>query len=197
MTSNFTSNTTDPWYESVGSNIPLTQGDIIFDCPIICWDSSIDIKNGEELESMVLAIKSDVIVMTQACDLENKKVKNVILCPHLSLDQFKEEWIQYMNAKGQTKLDKMWNKTCEDIKNGYQWQLAMLNKGSQENIAHRIVDFSEVYTLPRDFLESLLQIKGKDRLRLRPPYREHLSQAFARFFMRVGLPEGIENVWHV
>ena len=26
------------------------------------------------------------------------------------------------------------------------------------------------------------------RLRLLPPYREHLSQSFARFFMRVGLP---------
>jgi hypothetical protein len=25
-------------------------------------------------------------------------------------------------------------------------------------------------------------------LRLCPPYREHLAQAFARFFMRVGLP---------
>ena len=25
------------------------------------------------------------------------------------------------------------------------------------------------------------------RLRLCPPYREHLSQAFARYFMRVGL----------
>jgi hypothetical protein len=29
------------------------------------------------------------------------------------------------------------------------------------------------------------------RLRLLPPYREHLSQAFARFFMRVGLPVDI------
>jgi hypothetical protein len=26
------------------------------------------------------------------------------------------------------------------------------------------------------------------RLRLRSPYREHLAQAFARYFMRVGLP---------
>jgi hypothetical protein len=26
---------------------------------------------------------------------------------------------------------------------------------------------------------------------LLPPYREHLSQAFARFFMRVGLPVDI------
>jgi hypothetical protein len=29
------------------------------------------------------------------------------------------------------------------------------------------------------------------RLRLLPPYREHLSQAFARLFMRVGLPADI------
>jgi hypothetical protein len=30
-----------------------------------------------------------------------------------------------------------------------------------------------------------------NRLRLCPPYREHLAQAFARFFMRVGLPSDI------
>lgn len=33
-----------------------------------------------------------------------------------------------------------------------------------------------------------LDLPGKgDGLRLHPPYREHLSQAFARFFLRVGL----------
>jgi hypothetical protein len=31
------------------------------------------------------------------------------------------------------------------------------------------------------------------RLRLLPPYREHLSQSFARFFMRVGLPVDIPS----
>lgn len=52
-----------------------------------------------------------------------------------------------------------------------------------------------MYTLPRTFLESFLQNKQQSRLRLRPPYREHLSQAFARFFMRVGLPTGVKKVW--
>jgi hypothetical protein len=28
-----------------------------------------------------------------------------------------------------------------------------------------------------------------------PPYREHLSQAFARFFMRVGLPQPVDPSW--
>lgn len=45
-----------------------------------------------------------------------------------------------------------------------------------------------VYSVPRSFLESLLKQRMQSRLRLLPPYREHLSQAFARFFMRVGLP---------
>ncbi|MBM4033230.1 MAG: hypothetical protein FJ291_15815 [Planctomycetes bacterium] len=31
------------------------------------------------------------------------------------------------------------------------------------------------------------------RVRLCPPYREHLAQAFARFFMRVGLPVDIPD----
>jgi hypothetical protein len=41
--------------------------------------------------------------------------------------------------------------------------------------------------------EDLLReyVKDKKRIRLLPPYREHLSQAFARHFMRVGLPSGI------
>lgn len=53
---------------------------------------------------------------------------------------------------------------------------------------HRVVDFHAIYTVPRDFLETLLLDRNKPRVRLLPPYREHLSQAFARFFMRVGLP---------
>jgi len=59
---------------------------------------------------------------------------------------------------------------------------------------HRVVDFHAIYTVPRDFLESLLKERQKPRLRLLPPYREHLSQAFARFFMREGLPAPLAKV---
>ncbi len=51
----------------------------------------------------------------------------------------------------------------------------------------RLVDFRRVYTLPLSFLRKQAKTGG-GRLRLLPPYRDHLSQAFARFFMRVGLP---------
>ncbi|MEQ9369399.1 MAG: hypothetical protein RIG63_10270 [Coleofasciculus chthonoplastes F3-SA18-01] len=193
--------TNDPWYEAVDANTKLTQGDIIFDCPVVCWASQpIEPEIGKEVETLksaIKVIKADVVVMTQACDLENNKVENVILCPHLPLERYKEEWENFMKARGQTKLSKAWVRTCEDIKNGYIWNLAMLNEGITEELSltHRVVDFQDVYTLPRIFLESLLQKRGKPRLRLRPPYREHLSQAFARFFMRVGLPMGVTKVW--
>jgi len=53
-----------------------------------------------------------------------------------------------------------------------------------------IVDFHEVYTAPTNVVREFALRTGK-RLRLLPPYREHLAQAFARFFMRVGLPVDI------
>lgn len=193
--------TNDLWYEVVNASIELSQGDIILDCPVVRWASKPiepgTIKDIEILKSAVEVVLADVVVITQACDLEQRKVENAILCPHVSLDKYKEEWEATMKAMNQNPTSKAWQRTCEDIKNGYIWNLSMLNEGNIENLtlAHRVVDFHDVFTLPRTFLESLLQSREQFRLRLRPPYREHLSQSFARFFMRVGLPTGITKIW--
>lgn len=202
MTNNFESEDIDPWYEVVDASAHLTQGDIIFDCPIIRWASkTVELGANRDLsilESLIEATRVDVIVMTQACDLEQNKVLNVILCPHISLEKYKEYWEKAGEVKeGKKPNAKQWIKACRDISNGYIWNLAMLNEGTTDEalLTHRVVDFHDVYTLPRVFLESLLQQRGQSRLRLRPPYREHLSQAFARFFMRVGLPTGITKIW--
>jgi hypothetical protein len=53
-----------------------------------------------------------------------------------------------------------------------------------------IVDFRNVFGVHISFLMQFIRNQNK-RLRLLSPYREHLSQAFARFFMRVGLPADI------
>jgi hypothetical protein len=73
----------------------------------------------------------------------------------------------------------------------------MLNslKTNEQEMKIRIVDFREIFTVPRTYLESLLSQRNAKRIRLLPPYREHLSQAFARFFMRVGLPNEVEKIW--
>jgi hypothetical protein len=55
-----------------------------------------------------------------------------------------------------------------------------------------VVDFREIYSLPHDYL--MRRVRDlESHFRLRSPYLEHFSQAFARYFMRVGLPSDIPN----
>jgi hypothetical protein len=80
----------------------------------------------------------------------------------------------------------------ESLRRGYLPGYHLLNKCEIDGFQtdYLIVDFRNVYSVPFDFIVELAKKRGK-RLRLLPPYREHLSQAFARFFMRVGLPVDI------
>ena len=50
-----------------------------------------------------------------------------------------------------------------------------------------VCDFRSLFGIHLTTLKELAA-QQSPRLRLLPPYREHLAQAFARFFMRVGLP---------
>jgi hypothetical protein len=189
------------WYASVGPTERLTQGDIIIDCPLIGWKGEIGgIEGAEETEVLKQALDAfvaDTVVMTQACDLEHDKVANVVLCPHYPLAGYRADWESAMKSRNQNPTDKSWRRHCEEISEGLVWNLAILNLLTDGPLTteHRIVDFHEVFTVPRAFLETLIIGRNRYRLRLLPPYREHLSQAFARFFMRVGLPVPVTTGW--
>ena len=192
----------EPWYDMAPAGERITQGDLILRCPILNWAGGRlpDIgaaEGAETLRQFVTTFEADVVVMTQACDLEHDKVSNVVLCPHLPLSQYRALWESKMREAGQNPSEKAWRRACDDIANGYVWQQALLNRWSASGAETdlRVVDFHEIYTLPRAFLEGLLAQRGQPRPRLRPPYREHLSQAFARFFMRVGLPAPLDKTW--
>jgi hypothetical protein len=118
--------------------------------------------------------------------LAHQKLDVVSVCPHWSLDEFIE-----IRAKK--------DPSCKG-KKGREKYIARLSRGEipryhllpECNIEQwerkvRVIDFQNVYGLPYQFVTNFANKNGK-RLRLLPPYREHLSQAFARFFMRVGLP---------
>ena len=194
-------NPIDPWYEVVPAKESLTQGDLILRCPLLTWAiknaAALPADNEAALAGLARGFRADVVVMTQACDLEHGKVSNVVLCPHLTLSAYRTQWEQKMREIGQNPTDKSWRRLCDDIAAGYVWNQAILAGWNSEGMTSepRLVDFHEVFTLPRAFLESLLSARNETRLRLRPPYREHLSQAFARFFMRVGLPTPVEKSW--
>jgi hypothetical protein len=101
----------DPWFEVVGAQIALTQGDIISDCPLLTWDAeaispdaAIDTST---LRQAVKAFRADVVVMTQACDLEHAKVRDVILCPHVSLDEYRAAFEEAMRAATKTRRPRL------------------------------------------------------------------------------------------
>ena len=79
----------------------------------------------------------------------------------------------------------------EDARRGNLPAFHVLAECNLPNIQReiRVVDFRRAYSLPIGFMRG--QANKADRVKLLPPYREHLSQAFARFFMRVGLPVDI------
>lgn len=187
------------WYEQISPESTVTQGDLIFECPLLSWKSKPqDYKTLETIETfraITEVVSTDVIVMTQACDLEYNKVKNVVLCPHSSITKYKEAWEEALRAKANNPTVRAWNDHFDDICEGFLWNLAVLKSFNsvEINMEQRVVDFHEIFTVPRQFLETLLKDRNNHRLRLLPPYREHLSQAFARFFMRVGLPNPIKG----
>ena len=169
-----------PWYEQV-SGEQLEQGDIFLTCPVILPPSDLSFPIPNYTINAIVETY-DVVVMTQSCDLVNDKTTEIIFCPHWDLKQAGE-----MDAS-LAKKD-----APKAIIKGYRPRYTML---AQSNIPElpmgiRIVDFGRVFSLPKTFVSQFALRQGK-RLRLSPPYREHLSQAFARFFMRVGLPQDIE-----
>lgn len=166
-----------PWYAIV-RGAEIHQGDIFEDCPVFIPPSVISDKaanipfNREDF---------NVIVLSQTCDLVNNKCKNVIICPVWNLSEMATGYLATEKGK-------------EDVRRGNLPAYHMLNKCDLNGYEceNRIVEFQQIFTLPYIFLQERAS-NIKNHLRLLPPYREHLSQAFARFFMRVGLPVDIPS----
>ena len=163
------------WRKISESN--LRQGDFLLNCPIPVFS---DIPK-EDLSLEVEIGKSNLIILTQSCDLENGKAELVALCPIYSLTEFES-----VNPKATQKG--FW----EQVRKGKIEGFYMLSsfENPENNCECLVVDFREIYSLPFEFLTKHAETL-ETRWRLDSPYLEHFSQAFARFFMRVGLPSNI------
>lgn len=164
-----------PWYSNVPSTEPLQQGDFVLNCQIVQPTAEAQ-QTGQTLRADIA--EYDVIVMSQSCDLALEKIELVLVCPFYSL-----------TALGSIAPDFKSIAKKENLKKGQVVAMHLLDKISINGAEdHLVVDFKSVYAVPLKFLKQIIVSRGS-RIRLLPPYREHLSQAFARFFMRVGLPE--------
>jgi hypothetical protein len=165
---------------TVVSGEHLAQGDYLPNCPVPVFPANYGQSEGN---ATVEVRNVDLIVVTQSCDLENKKVSLVAMCPIWTIALLKTVDEKYARA------DRL-----EEVRKGRFEALHMLSSSQSppNNWDARIVDFREIHSLPVPFLAAHAARLGQ-RWRLRSPYLEHFSQAFARFFMRVGLPTAIQK----
>lgn len=170
------------WYDDVPSNSSIEQGDIVESCRIIVPNEHHYQAILEERENTEPVDIKEIngIILSQSCDIQNEKIDSVIVCPIWSLKEFisKGDWFKSSAAR-------------EDLRQGKfpEYHLLQRFDGEQLPDDFYFVDFHRIYSIPKSFLEATL--KDKPHKRLLPPYREHLSQSFARYFMRVGLPVDI------
>ena len=167
--------TIEPFWAQV-SEPNLRQGDLLPNCLVLIRgpDSPTEAGSWE-----AVAMEYDLIVLTQSCDLEQQGASR----GHLSsLPALRVRGCQpSLRRKGR------WNEVLKGRVEGLHL-LASLT-APDDNRQALVVDFREIYSLSYDYLTNHASRLGS-RWRLKSPFLEHFSQAFA-FFMRVGLPSTI------
>jgi hypothetical protein len=168
------------WYQLIEQNPVLQQGDLLFSIPIISPVGSI---SGDR-PKMELR-EYDGIVLSQSCDLEHGKIDVVVFCPFFPLDEVIEK------IAGSTHVNAL-KSAKNKLRVGDYIHYHLLNKCEFPDFLsdYFVVDLKNPRTFPIDQIPIILTTNRR-RLRLVSPFREQLSQVFARVFMRVGLPEDI------
>lgn len=171
------------WYKEINNSDNIEQGDLILDCPILIPPPPPMLEVGAESEIEIKYL--DSIILSQSCDLANNKIEIVLVCPYYTLKTFID------NLPEGEKTKRAIDRHIDNLRKGNLPGYHLLNKSVEVKLNdYLIVDFRNVYGIQLQSLRSIA-LAFKSRVRLLPPYREHLSQAFARYFMRVGLPQDI------
>jgi hypothetical protein len=170
-----------PWYRAVRGSV-LEQGDLLIGCPrFVIPVDALDAETDVVLRRETI----DAIILTQSCDLAIRpdgecEATDVLLCPFYLKNDLQEHPV--------FRREDAW----EEVRKGRRSFFHVLDScrlaGHDQDFA--LIDFHGIFTLNVLLVREFANAAGH-RLRLLPPYREHLSQAFARLFMRVGLPADI------
>lgn len=167
-----------PWYGRIDSKEPLQQGELVFKCPIV--------KPPVDFEKIYTdGVDIDIynaVVISQACDLIYQKINIVQITPFVTLKEFGEKHPEFNSS---AKNIKNRNKLREGLVVG-----RILLNSCEEYTGindYLVVDFSSTFGVDYKFLTHHVQ-KQQLRVSLLPPYRERLTQFYAAWVMRIGLP---------
>lgn len=192
----------DAWYETVPADDPLLQGEFVLNCPALTLPDDL---SGYDAGQPLAAKKAPIgrklhnaVVMTQSCDLYSKGQDTVLLCPYYPFKDFVQRVQAYRDAAAKDPS----TRTTQAIKNVVEKVLFELASGGRVAyhlldkdeaagfLDYQVVELNSAFSVRKSIINQLVD-RQPSRTRLRSPYLEHLSQAYATVFMRVGLPKNI------
>lgn len=120
----------------------------------------------------------DYVVLSQTCDLENEKVREVLLASVLTYQELAHEIViarstDFRNAQ---------------IKGSEVSYFLLHRFDGSPSIKWSVVNFHQLRLVDIEFCRDYARSLGP-RLRLVSPYKENLAQSFGRYMMRVALPQ--------
>ena len=164
-------------YHIPGSDDPLDQADIVSNCPIPLL-TEFDLEGVKPPQIQVSSCR--ILVLTQACDLANRKASSVtVAVVHDAHALVERNIIKPTDVRGPIRAGRV-----------FGWYF--LPASTACGLPEMIVDLRQIHTVRLDLLTALCQ-RGHRPARLLSPYREHLAKHFADTFSRIGLPAPYET----
>ena len=174
-------------------NDRINMGDILTDI-----EYKILQKNDKEITEITITYPYSV-VLTQDCDLEqdydsrntsveerkneDKFVHSILLCPIFNADEFKSgEHLSELGINGEIWCSDLW----KPIKKNIHKRFCYIKKDENTELPDLIIDFKNFFTLSRDYIYDTYE--EKHLTSVRNLFREDISNRFAHYISRIGLP---------
>ena len=171
------------------------QGDILRDITVVEWA---DVR-GEELINVQERILQYCVIVSQECDLEHdfnarskpdnpntdKYLQSVLISPAYPSQDFRNgDHLKKLNMKMQSVQGGNWDRLKQNQNPRYHY----LEKHDDFQVPELVVDFKHYITVPRNVLYrdqfNPCYIASMEIL-----HRDHLSNRFAHYLSRIGLPD--------
>lgn len=148
------------------------QGDVFIDFPMLT-------PMFEEDGTPALArSRMTCVILTQTCDLDKPSQEWILMGQAFPYGELAAR-LEYLRATDYKK----------SLADGNAIADFLIPPISETLPQWMVIHFRNVFSLPKKYVMG----SPSDRHELVSPYREHLAQAFARFVMRVGLPNGLQK----
>ncbi|MEZ2278875.1 MAG: hypothetical protein ACBR12_18395 [Microcoleus sp.] len=134
----------EPFWVQVNEST-LRQGDYLPGCLVLIpvFDPINFGKNSEIQDVQIELNELDLIILTQSCDLDSKKVAQVVLCAIYPISEF-EENNEAFKKKGK------WNEVLRGRIEGLHLLASPANPDNNKEAL--VVDFREIQTLPYEYV---------------------------------------------